>query len=74
MKQVRTVKDLGGGIRAARKRQGLTQVELAEAAGIGITYLINLEAGKTTAEIGKALHIVEMLSISLFVEERDSRA
>ncbi|MBP3892815.1 MAG: helix-turn-helix transcriptional regulator [Atopobiaceae bacterium] len=70
MQRIRTTEELGAVIRAARKRQGYTQIELAEAAGVGVTYVINLEHGKQTSEIGKALHIAELLSISLFIEER----
>ena len=71
MRRVRTVTDLGKLIREARRRQGYTQVELAEAAGVGVTYVINLEKGKQTSEMGKALHLLELLSVSLFAEERD---
>lgn len=70
MERIRTTEDLGAAIRAARKRQGYTQVELAEIAGVGVTYVRNLERGKKTAEIGKALHLVELLSISLYAEDR----
>ncbi len=70
MERIRTTEDLGAAIRAARKRQGYTQVELAEIAGVGVTYVSNLERGKETAEIGKALHLVELLSISLYAEDR----
>ena len=72
MTRIRTTEEVGAIIRTARKRQGYTQVELAEAAGVGVTYVINLEKGKPTAEIGKALHLCELLSISLFAEERRS--
>lgn len=72
MTRVRTTEELGALLRSARKRQGYTQAELAEAAGVGVTYVINLEKGKRTAEIGKALHLCELLSISLFAEERRS--
>ena len=57
-------------LRAARKRQGYTQVELAEIAGVGVTYVINLEHGKETSELGKALHLAELLSVNLFAEDR----
>ena len=70
MRRIRTTSDLGAILREERKRQGYTQVELAEIADVGVTYLINLEKGKQTAEIGKALHLCELLSISLFAEER----
>ena len=72
MTRIRTTDELGALIRTSRKRQGYTQAELAEAAGVGVTYVINLEKGKSTAEIGKALHLCELLSISLFAEERRS--
>lgn len=70
MRRIRTTEELGQMIRDERKRQGYTQVELAEAAGVGVTYLINLEHGKRTSEIGKALHLVELLSIDLLAERR----
>ena len=53
-----------------RKAQGLTQKQLADLCGVGITYLSNLENGKDTAEIGKALHVVRMLGLDIFVAKR----
>lgn len=70
MRRVRTTEDLGRLILEERKRQGYTQVELAEAAGVGVTYVINLEHGKQTSEIGKALHLIELLSIDLVAQRR----
>lgn len=70
MERIRTTADLGRMLRDERKRQGYTQAELAEAAGVGVTYVINLEHGKPTAEIGKALHLVELLSVDLVAERR----
>lgn len=72
MQRVRTTADLGRLIREERKRKGYTQVELADAAGVGVTYVINLEHGKETSEAGKALHLVELLSIDLLAERRGS--
>ena len=74
MKRIRTTSDFGAILREERKRQGYTQLELAEIAGVGVTYIINLEKGKQTAEIGKALHLCELLSISLIAEERGRNA
>lgn len=70
MPRIRTTDDLGRLLREERKRQGYTQAELAEAADVGVTYVINLEHGKQTSEIGKALHLVELLSIDLLAERR----
>ena len=58
----------GRGIRVGR--QGFTQAEFAGLANVGITYLSNLENGKPTAEIEKAIRILTMLGIDLYVEKR----
>ncbi len=68
--QVFTPSDIGIAIRLRRQELGLTQIELAERVGVGITYLSNIENGKETAEIGKALHILSMLGLNMYVEER----
>lgn len=39
---------LGAAVRVARKRAGLRQDELAGAAGVGICFIVELEAGKPT--------------------------
>jgi transcriptional regulator with XRE-family HTH domain len=65
MQEIRTAKDLGQLIRAARKRAGLTLAECAGANGIGVRYLSELERGKETAAIGPALRIAASLGIRL---------
>lgn len=59
-----------GGVRSRRRELGYTQAKLADRVGVGTAYLSNLENGKETAEIGKALHILRMLGMDLFVEVR----
>jgi transcriptional regulator with XRE-family HTH domain len=39
----------------ARRALGLTQRDLAFAIGVGERFIVNLEAGKPTAQLGKAL-------------------
>ena len=70
MEIIESVKSLGEVIRAERKRQNLTQAELAGLSGVGITYLCNLENGKETAELGKAIDVLAMLGIDLFAKWR----
>lgn len=65
-----TVADLGALIRESRKAQGLTQTELAEASGVGLTFISNLERGKETSEVGKVLHVLHMLGMDLYVKKR----
>lgn len=56
-----TTKQIGASIRAARRAQGLRQDQLAAAAGVGLRFLIELEAGKPTARLGKALDVLNAL-------------
>lgn len=60
----------GAVIRAERKAQKLTQTQLAELCGVGLTFLSNLENGKETAEIGKAMHVARMLGLNISVNKR----
>jgi y4mF family transcriptional regulator len=53
--------DIAGIVRSARKAQGLRQDELAGAAGVGLRFIVDLEAGKPTAQLGKALQVLEAL-------------
>jgi y4mF family transcriptional regulator len=54
-------KELGRFIRKARVSQGLRQDQLAAAAGVGVRFLIELEGGKPTARLGKALDVLNAL-------------
>lgn len=74
MRTVYSTKDLGLLIRNERKAQGYTQTELAELANTSLSFLSNLENGKDSSEIGKALRIVATLGIDLIAERRDNRA
>lgn len=60
-----TPADIGKLIRETRKRLGVTQKQLALTAGTGLRFLIDLEKGKPTCEIGKALRILQTLGIKL---------
>lgn len=71
---VYSTEDLGLLIRSERKAQGYTQTELAELANTSLSFLSNLENGKDSSEIGKALRIVATLGIDLVAERRDERA
>lgn len=70
---IRNTSDFGAAVRSLRKQQGLTQQELANAAGCSIMYLSALERGKETAEIGIALRIMNMLACDLETKKRGGR-
>jgi y4mF family transcriptional regulator len=59
--RLRDARQFGTWIRGLRRARGLTQVELAGLAGVGPRFIVELEAGKPTAELGKALHVAHML-------------
>lgn len=56
---------LGEVIRKVRKQQGLTQPQLAGAAGVGLRFLVELEGGKGTSHLGKALAVLDALGCRL---------
>ena len=56
-----SAEELGTTIREARVAQGLRQDQLAAAAGVGVRFLIELERGKSTAQLGKTLAVLDAL-------------
>ena len=60
-----TPQQIGTLIRATRKSLGVTQKDLALTSGTGLRFVIDLEKGKETCEIGKALTILHTLGIKL---------
>ena len=60
-KRVLTPAEIGNVVRAARKAAGLRQYELAGAAGVGLRFLVELERGKPTAQLGKTLQVLQAL-------------
>jgi y4mF family transcriptional regulator len=65
--ELRSTKDLGTAIRAARKAMGLPQAQAALLCGVGIRYLSDLENGKATARLGEALKVVAGLGLVLTI-------
>jgi len=56
---------IGELIRDTRKKLGVTQRDLALTSGTGMRFIIDLEKGKETCEIGKALAILNTLGIKI---------
>lgn len=69
---IRSTRDLGRQIRAARKAQGLTQAQLAEIAGVGTRFVSELERGKDTAQLGLALELARLVGIDLVARPRNA--
>ena len=60
-----TSQRIGSLIKATRRSLGVTQKHLALTSGTGLRFIIDLEKGKETCEIGKALTILQTLGIKL---------
>lgn len=63
--RIRNAGDLGAAIREIRKRKGYTLEQTAGVAGVGIRFLSELENGKPTAELDKALRVAALLGIKI---------
>ena len=57
-------------IKATRRTLKLKQAELAAAAGVGIRFVVELEAGKPTVQLGKTLAVLEALGLECRIESR----
>lgn len=65
---IQTVSDppaLGRLVRETRRTLGLTQPKLALSAGVGVRFLVDIEKGKPTAQIGKIMRVLAALGIEL---------
>ena len=60
-----TSEQIGRTIRDTRKKLGVTQKDLALTSGTGLRFIIELEKGKETCQIGKALAVVNTLRIQM---------
>jgi y4mF family transcriptional regulator len=58
---------LGSIVHRERKAQKLRQAELAAAAGVGIRFIVDLEAGKPTLQLEKALHVLATLGCDVTI-------
>ena len=61
MTSIRSPQQLGDALRAARKQLGLTQPQLALAAGVGVRFIVDLEAGKPTLRLQNVLRVIDAL-------------
>ncbi len=60
-----TAQEIGQIVRASRKRLGVTQKDLALTSGTGLRFVIDVEKGKETCQIGKVLTVLNTLGIRI---------
>lgn len=68
--KITDAKSYGEAIRKRRKELGYTQAYLAEFTGFSVSFILDLERGKATAEIGKSIYLANLLGMDLCMENR----
>lgn len=74
MTTIKSPQTLGETLRAARKVLGLTQPKLALAAGVGVRFIVDLEAGKPTVRLDAVMRVIESLGGVIHLEGLPSSA
>ena len=62
---------LGRVVRDTRRALGLTQPDLALSAGVGVRFLVEIERGKPSAQIGKVMQVLAALGIEIELSMAD---
>ena len=67
---IRSARDFGASIRDRRKQLGYTQGELAEMCDVGTMFVSQLENGKPTAQLDKAIRVANMVGLNTAMSEK----
>ncbi|CDZ78641.1 anaerobic benzoate catabolism transcriptional regulator [Legionella massiliensis] len=68
---IQSTEHIGQTIRNVRKKLGITQSDLALTAGTGLRFIIELEKGKPTCQVGKVLQVLQILGIQLHLSHKE---
>jgi y4mF family transcriptional regulator len=63
--KMKTTEQLGMAIRTRRRQLRITQKELAMTCGTGLRFIVDLEKGKATCQIGKTLQVFQALGLAI---------
>ena len=63
--------DINKEIKNLRKKSGLTQVEFAKRAGLGLRFVRELEQGKSTVRLDKLKQVLEFFGCHLEVKRNE---
>jgi transcriptional regulator with XRE-family HTH domain len=69
--RVRNARELGALVRDARRRRGMTQKDVAVAAGVDRSWLARLEAGSENPTLTNLLAVVAALRLEVFVADSE---
>ena len=68
--KITSTMEFGRTIRNKRKKLGYTQAQLSEYTGFSTSFISDLENGKETAALGKALFLLQLLGLDLAINNR----
>ena len=68
--KISSPEELGRYLLQERKRLKLTQKEISEFADVGRKFIIELEGGKATAQLGKVFELLNSLGLELHLIKR----
>ncbi|SDB69500.1 MULTISPECIES: helix-turn-helix domain-containing protein [unclassified Butyrivibrio] len=66
-------KMFGEALKKRRKELGYTQRYISEFTGFSISFISDLENGKSTAELGKAIFLANMLGLDIVINSRGNK-
>ena len=67
------VKSFGHALRQRRKELNYTQAFLSEVSGFSVSFISDLENGKETAELGRAIRLANLLGLDCCLEIRGAK-
>lgn len=62
---IRTARDFGAAVRKKRKALDWTQIELATRSGTGERFIVELESGKPSCQLEKALIVARTVGLEI---------
>ncbi|NEX61085.1 helix-turn-helix domain-containing protein [Noviherbaspirillum galbum] len=68
--KVNTTMEVGAVIQRSRKEQGLTQIDVAGLAGLGERFVVELEQGKETIQMQKAMNVLDLLGLEVVIRKK----
>ena len=60
-------------LKQRRKEMSYTQREISDLTGFSISFISDLENGKSTAELGKAIYLANVLGLDIDIKDRGKR-
>jgi y4mF family transcriptional regulator len=65
---------LGALIRERRRELKVTQKDLAMSCGTGLRFIIELEKGKSTCQVGKTMQVLQGLGLVVEITRRSAKS